>query len=151
MDKEMIEKLKNNEKPFGLLNKEEQGCLREVKEVEVYDGGWFPMFKTCRFEQMTYRLPASYQEEASEYEVFPITMANGIYKYQPDDYCLFWALSDSRFAGVQYENQEGDAWYMHVIAFIDDRGRILSNAWPADMEAKVKVNIATPIKIRLKR
>jgi len=73
--KELIEALKNNEKPFGLLSKPEQECLRKINElcsIECYQdsGGWsigngegFVQIDNAYCRHCVYRIKADYNPE----------------------------------------------------------------------------------------
>jgi len=68
MNNEMIEKLKKNEKPFGLLSLEEQECLRQVnkkKAVVVYRGPGKWKSGSWMFDspQLVYSINPDYQPE----------------------------------------------------------------------------------------
>lgn len=74
MSKELIEKLKDNKTPFGLLEPEEQECLRNLgkKTCMFYDiGGW----RNCgtaieRFDHtLTYAIKPDYQPELEYVDV----------------------------------------------------------------------------------
>ena len=78
MNKELIEKLKRNEKPFGLLSKEEKECIRKagMENVQYYNGdNWInkPCAYPDLFTHSTYRIKPDYQPEP-EYEDVEIVM-----------------------------------------------------------------------------
>jgi len=62
---EMIEKLKKNEKPFGLLSPEEQECFEKVgcKNCLYYDSGkkWHERTVNPFFDVSTYRIKPDYK------------------------------------------------------------------------------------------
>jgi len=79
MNKDLIEKLKKNEMPFGLLTKEEQKCLKEVgKEYcQYFDGSkWNSRGGTLFILDATYRIKPDYQPEP-EYIDIEITEEDG--------------------------------------------------------------------------
>lgn len=67
---DMIEKLKKNEKPFGLLSKEEQECLKDVEVINLehfQDGKWEQSF--ALLDHLTYRINPDYQSEPEHEDV----------------------------------------------------------------------------------
>ena len=81
MNKKLIEKLKNNEKPFGLLSEEEQECLKNIaksKSIEMFNwerwekGDW-----EVSSVDSAYRISPDYNPEP-EYTTLIIEVKDGI-------------------------------------------------------------------------
>jgi len=84
MNKELIEKLKHNEKPFGLLSEEEQECLKKVgyKNCQIFDEeGWKDKKGSKFYSSSTYRIKPDYNPEPEyiEYEIQKKDSWLGIY------------------------------------------------------------------------
>lgn len=64
MNVKLINELKKNERPFGLLSKEEQECLRSIPKLLCYQstGNWLEI-KPEYFIETTYCIPPDYQPE----------------------------------------------------------------------------------------
>ena len=67
-DKEIIQALKSNEKPFGLMSEEMQDTLDKalIRDIQSYsDGSWvplrLPLIEIDDYESNAYRLRADYQ------------------------------------------------------------------------------------------
>ena len=78
---ELIERLKSNEKPFGLLSKEEQECFNEIgmKNCEIYRySKWNQAVHNIFHTDSTYRIKPDYQPEP-EYDDLEIKEYEFIY------------------------------------------------------------------------
>lgn len=67
-EKEIIEALKQNEKPFGLMSKEMQDFVETHKEDGIWlsfsqTGGWIRITNLMLYSNCTYRLRPDYEEQ----------------------------------------------------------------------------------------
>lgn len=109
--KELIEKLKKNERPFGLLSKEEQKTLEEVgyKNRMLYSGlEWIDNWTDVIDETNVYCIKSDYDPELSieKCKVFRSAI-NGLLMYQRrgDHFCCYLsnAADDPTFCGFWYQ------------------------------------------------
>ena len=155
MNNELIEKMKKNERPFGLLSKAEQECLREnAGHVHYYFGamGWQPDYDPTWCISIAYRIDPDYEPEGRwvEYPIF-INKSNQYYINAPAHFgvgcCetiyLYELPRFVGFGGVQYENESDNSWNTYVSAIARDNHTYQS---VTDREGNMKP--ATPIKAR---
>ena len=149
---EHVDALKKNEKPFGLMSEELQEAAIIIKD-EL--GGQFVMLAiispgnridwrgkddfTDFFRLLAYRLKPGFElpKEEPKYNEHDI-YCDGIYYRvkgvqlmdgQTDIY-LSECIDTATFAGVQFEGQENDDWYLNLRAFVDPYGDTTSIAVP---------------------
>lgn len=107
----LIEQLKNNEKPFGLNTKEEQEGFGEAGKgncLVVFGGTWSDgrSFADAAFDpDYTYRIKPDYQPEpeVEKCRVDPETLTYSR-KWSPGYVCLHEALSDPDFMYFEYDS-----------------------------------------------
>lgn len=157
---ELIEKLKQNEKPFGLLEEVEQELMKELNEKEKLD--WFDghLWDDDKFWYLdlkeTFRISHDYTEPQpeAEYEVCEVKWVNDD-SYVSHGY-NFYLLSRWRpletaprfkFAGVQFLGQRHkEVWYMGISGFIGSDGTVWILEDIEDNEVNSKP--ATPARVR---
>ena len=104
MNKELIEKLKQNEKPFGLLGEEEQSCLKNIghRNRQFYGDGWKIDNDSFVAAGIAYRIKPDYRSEIIECEVKCADDGWLKYDYDGETYGLTCALHYANFIGYRY-------------------------------------------------
>ena len=121
MNKDIIERLKTNERAFCFLSKEEQELVRKLNndktrgEVAWLRGGEFSDFSEGWLigSETVVRISPDYTEpEQPEFEVCEVNTNGGYYKFYRElkghccSHCLHEALCMVDFAGVLWEGEE---------------------------------------------
>ena len=127
---EIVERLKKNEKPFGLLSVTEQNCLeilpiKYILELTEY-AEWRTRDFGYLFGHLTYRISPDYQEEPGivKCEVEPLKCLDGKLGYGRENYTfeLTDALNDPDFIGFEYASG-GTSSASRLTEFDKDRMR----------------------------
>ena len=108
MDKEMIEKLKRNERAWMFLSKKEKGCLlsapsKSVEYLSAIGEDW--QENDGNFDATdVYRIAPDYQPEPEVYEceVRKTDTDRLDFHYQMDDWYLHFAVNFPDFIGYKY-------------------------------------------------
>lgn len=110
--KELIEALKDNKVPFGLMSSEMQAMARDIgfAEFECYENSnkyeWGPLriFQEYNFgQEYTYRLRPDYQPEPELVEI-PVLPDDDTGTLYFDNSLLYEAISNPDFIGFKYED-----------------------------------------------
>jgi hypothetical protein len=133
---EMIEVLKSNTTPFGLLSKEMQDFAKNIpfESLLCYASGnnWIEKSEWYIVSYLTYRLKESYEDKSQEpeYEERPVTLASEFYTCVGVD--LACVLGRRNFAGYRYADGMVSAYPVRQKA---------SSEWgkPLDIEHPVRV------------
>lgn len=110
----IIEQLKANEKPFGLMSKEMQEKAVELdceNRFEVYCEGdlWDTVIATGPFiDTHVYRLRPDYEEkpEVVKCEVYTDAVSKLCYKGLPNGHSFWYCIANPDFIGFLYEDGE---------------------------------------------
>lgn len=158
---ELIEKLKHNERPFGLLSNIEKELLTQLKYKHFvnmfFDGDWISGLSLNMYSKLeldvTYRIDPDYTEPQpeAEYEIEKVVKQNEHYAYFCEKNCCYRDLSGAvsvvGFAGVQFLGQRHeDVWYMGISSFIESDGIVWTSS---NNESETKP--ATPARVRFLR
>ena len=159
----VIQQLKDNEKPFGLMSAEMKRKMHslDTKYLQTYEiGEWLdlalPLGETQDVCQYTYRLRADYKEKP-EIEEWPTFELDGDLRYKRNladrsdkGFCIDMASRNPDFIGFKFEDGRFTKW---PIRYIDTGHTLLteittmSSPWPNF----VKVLHATHVLFRRKK
>jgi len=110
---EMIEKMKNNEKPFGLLVPEEQEFMKSLpsQTCEYYTGGrWNRLSDPSFGKPITYRISQDYKPEL-EIERVAVDMSdeNGGIGFSYQEWCWCFIEEAAHHPNfIEYEYEDGE-------------------------------------------
>lgn len=107
----LIEKLKKNERPFGLCTKEEQECFRKVgkKNCQFFNGGWQKSIYDTFEPGSVYRIKKTYTPEAEIEKCERYYDEHGLACFKlagKTELCIHTAVSHKNFAGFEYEDEK---------------------------------------------
>lgn len=109
-DKELIQALKDNKKPFGLMSEEMQAKAASIDKTGMFlvyhvTGVWEERTPVLHYRDCTYRLRPDYEEDG-EVVKCEVELHNKQLKYGPRDggwYRLHKVSTDPDFIGFLYE------------------------------------------------
>ena len=160
---DLIQALKDNEKPFGLMSEEMQAKAREVGYHEFDCHLVQANVKWTRvtsgvgaFEDIrTYRLRPGYQEEA-EVEKCEVKLKDTVLQFTKKDKSHHWfgihaAVNFPNFIGYLYEKDEdGDNVVSAIPRFYKFHGTLLERVSLCHIESRT-AKVVTPIAVLFRR
>lgn len=134
---DLIEKMKKNEKPFGLLQPEEQECLKKVRNKNcvfyTVDGDWEDTAGLDSFcIGQVYRIKPDYQPEVGVAKGVPIVWndVNEVLPKEPTDY-LCAEVSGEGFHNIYIAHtwSKADGFYIKTGEDKGDEARAFPTHW----------------------